>query len=110
MTDASQRLVQGVVRLDDQEALRQLVARPLDFGCRPTVVHDPEGGFSVPVIATREAFAALRADGFAVTPIEPATTDFRAEVGEGDRFAGGRIAPKGFGRKVADEVAGDGVA
>jgi hypothetical protein len=105
MTDASDlpAKVEMVVRVGDEEALRRLFAQPLDFGCRPTVIREPDGGFSVPVIATPESVESLRTEGFDLSAIEP-RADRRAEVGEGDRFEGGRIAPRGFGRKGADDT------
>ena len=91
------RRLDGVVHLRDEEALRGLLARGLDFGCKPTIIREADGSFSVPVIATEEGLEALRAEGFQLTVNERPE---KPEVGLGDRFEGGRIAPRGFGRKV----------
>ena len=107
MTDASEMgaKLEGVIRVRDEEQLRLLFARPLDFGCRPTVIREPDGTLSVPVIASAEALESLRTDGFEWSAIEP-PPERRAEVGEGDRFEGGRSVPRGFGRKGAAETGG----
>jgi hypothetical protein len=93
------RRLDGVVRVHDEEALRGLLAKGLDFGCKPTIIREADGSFSVPVIATEEGLEALRAEGFQLTVNEQPE---KPEIGPGDRFEGGRIAPRGFGRKVAD--------
>ena len=95
---APPRNLDALVRVRDEEALRALLARGLDFGCKPTIVREPDGGFSVPVIGTRETLEALRAEGFELTVHEPARP--QEDVGTGDRFAGGERVPRGFGRKV----------
>lgn len=107
MADASQiqPKLEGVVRVRDDEELRRLFARPLDFGCRPTVIREPDGTFSVPVIASPEALESIRTEGFELSAVEP-PADRRAEVGQGDRFEGGRSFPRGFGRKGAAEAGG----
>jgi hypothetical protein len=103
MPDASrlEPRLEAIVRVPDEEALRALLARPLDFGCRPTVVREPAGGFSVPVIGTAAQLEGLRRDGFEMSVREvPRRPERPGEVGEGDRFQGGRIAPRGYGRKT----------
>jgi len=87
----------GVVRVRDEEALRSLLAKGLDFGCKPTIIREADGSFSVPVIGTEEDLEALRAEG-----LELAVNERREkpEVGAGDRFEGGRVPPRGFGRKA----------
>jgi hypothetical protein len=94
----------GVVRVPDEEALRALLARGLDLGCKPTVAREPDGGFSVPVIGTGEVFDALRAEGLHVTVREQAQP--HRDVGAGDRFADGTAVPRGFGTKVGRRPAG----
>jgi hypothetical protein len=96
--ELSLQVLEGIVSVPSEERLQELLRRPLNFGCRPTPIREPEGGFSVPVIGSEEDFEALRADGFELTIREP--PERRAEVGKGDRFQGGRLTPRGFGRKV----------
>jgi hypothetical protein len=91
---------EGLVRLGDQESLPRLFAYPLDFGCRPTVIHEPDGGYSVPVIGSAQALETLKEAGFDLHVLEP-PADRGKDVGVGDRFEGGTIVPRGFGRKDA---------
>jgi hypothetical protein len=103
MSEASEipERLEGSVRVSDDEALRRLFAYPLDFGCRPTAIREPDGGYSVTVIGPPQALENLRADGFEIKVVE-APAERGRDVGRGDRFEGGKIAPRGFGRKVPD--------
>lgn len=86
----------AIVTVPSEEALRALLRRPLDFGCRPAISRLDGGRFRVEVIGTAAQLAELEADGHEVA-LQPAPAE-RAEVGVGDRFAGG-VVPRGFGRK-----------
>lgn len=97
--------IEGSVRVTDDDALRRLFAHPLDFGCRPTVIREPDGGYSVPVIGSPDAFEALRKEGFDLRIVE-APAERPWDVGTGDRFEGGKVVPRGFGRKIADSGEG----
>jgi hypothetical protein len=110
MPDASglQPRLEAIVRVPDEASLRALFARPLDFGCRPTVIRDPAGGFTVPVIGTAVELERLREDGVEMTVRE--LPERSIDVGEGDRFQGGRVAPRGFGRKVGRQGSGPGAS
>lgn len=98
--------LEGLVRLPDEQAVRELLSRPLDFGCRPTVIRQADGGFSVPVIGSSQMLDGLRADGFDLRVIDP-PAERRKDVGDGDRFEGGKIVPRGFGRKVVEPAEGE---
>lgn len=98
--------LEGLVRLSDEKAVRELLSRPLDFGCRPTVIRESDGGFSVPVIGSAQALERLRADGFDLRVVDP-PADRRKHVGDGDRFEGGNVVPRGFGRKVVEPGKGE---
>jgi len=93
--DPSYRLGASVT-VRSEEALRALLERPLDFGCRPSIVRIDQGGFRVEVIATGAQLGEHMDAGYDV--IAQSAPAERAEVGVGDRFAGG-IVPRGFGRK-----------
>jgi hypothetical protein len=93
--------LEGSVGVADEEALRRLFEQPLDFGCRPSAIPDPAGGYSVTVIGSPEALEGLRQQGFKVSIVEP-PEERGWEVGEGDRFEGGRVAPRGFGRQIVE--------
>jgi hypothetical protein len=96
--------LEAIIRVPNEESLRALFARPLDFGCRPTVIREPAGGFTVPVIGTAAELERLRRDGIEMTVRE--LRERPTDVGEGDRFQGGRVAPRGFGRKVGRQGSG----
>jgi hypothetical protein len=94
------RRLSGLVRVPNEEALRDLLARGgrLDFGCKPTVIPEASGGFAVPVIGDPEVLEGLRAAGLDLTIDE--LPEPQSDVGEGDRFEGGRAIPHGFGEKT----------
>jgi hypothetical protein len=102
------RRLSGLVRVPDERALRELLGRAgrLDFGCKPTVIAEPGGGFSVPVIGEPEVLEGLRAEGLELSVDE--LPERQGDVGEGDRFEGGRGTPRGFGDKVRDIDEGSG--
>jgi hypothetical protein len=91
--------VEGSVHVGDDEALRRLFTHPLDFGCRPTAIPEPDGGYSVPVIGSSQALERLRDEGFEVRMLEPPARRSR-DVGKDDRFEGGKVVPRGFGNKI----------
>jgi hypothetical protein len=104
MAEASElpRRLSGLVRVPDERALRELLARGgrLDFGCKPTVIPEAAGGFSVPVIGEPDVLEGLRQEGLEVSIDE--LPEPQSDVGQGDRFEGGRATPRGFGEKVRD--------
>jgi hypothetical protein len=85
------------ITVDGEEALRKLLRQPLDFGCKPVVTRLPGDRYRVTVIGTEGTLREL-ADGEREIDFQP-IPDVRAEVGEGDRYEGGRVVPRGFGRK-----------
>lgn len=92
--------LEGSVRVADEEALGRLFKQPLDFGCRPSATPEPGGGFVVPVIGSPQALEELKQqEGFEVRVLERKPTR-SSEVGEGDRFEGGKVLPRGFGRQI----------
>lgn len=94
--------LEGSVRVADEEALRRLFQQPLDFGCRPSATREPDGGFTVPVIGSAQALEALKQqEGLEVRVLER-PKERSAEVGEGDRFEGGTVLPRGFGRQTLE--------
>jgi hypothetical protein len=103
MSEASEipERLEGSVRVRDDEALQRLFAHRLDFGCRPTAIREPDGGYSVMVIGSPQALERLRDEGFDLSVVE-APAERGRDVGKGDRFEGGKVAPRGFGRKVPE--------
>jgi hypothetical protein len=94
----------------DREAARRLTQRTdLDFGDRPHIRPQSENRAILEAFATRAQISELRAEGYAVAvgANESAAGRARqAEVGQGDRFEGGRVPPKGLGRKVGGREGG----
>jgi hypothetical protein len=88
-----------------QETLVKLLQEfALDAGCRPHHEVNPDGSATLQVYATVERIGELRAAGFKIEQGENVSAVGRArqaEVGRGDRFKGGRLAPRGLGGKPA---------
>jgi hypothetical protein len=86
-----------------RETLARLMqAFELDVGCRPHPETNPDGSGTLLVYATEERIRELRAAGYSVEPGENVSAVGRqrqAEVAQGDRFSGGRVAPHGLGEK-----------
>jgi len=86
-----------------RETLARVLAETgLDFGCRPHGTLNPDGSSTLQVYATEERIAQLQAAGYQVERGENVSAsgrERRSEVGKGDRFDGGRIAPRGLGEK-----------
>lgn len=86
-----------------RETLARLMQEfELDVGCRPHPEANPDGSGTLLVYATEERIRELRAAGYRVEPGENVSAVGRqrqAEVAQGDRFGGGRVAPRGLGEK-----------
>jgi hypothetical protein len=85
------------VTVRDEAGVRELLRQPLDFGCKPSLTRLPDGSFAVAVIGTDAELRRLAGADRDVS-IHP-VPEIRAEVGGGDRFKGGRVVPRGLGRK-----------
>jgi len=74
-----------------------------DFGDHPVITPNPDGTASLDLFVARGQGAELEAAGIAVTfglNQSARSREQIAELGEGDRFEGGRVVPRGIGRKV----------
>ena len=74
----------------------------LDVGCRPHPELNTDGTASLLVYATEERIRELQSAGYKVERGENVSAvgrERRREIGEGDRFKGGQIPPRGFGGK-----------
>jgi hypothetical protein len=74
----------------------------LDFGCRPHAKLNLDGSATLDIYATEARIAELQAAGYQVERGENVSAigrERQAEIGKGDRFEGGRIAPRGLGEK-----------
>jgi len=90
--------VRVVLRTTGEDELRSLIAAgEIDLDCggpRP----DGRGGFLVTGFVRREYLSEGRSLGHAEV-VEMGEIPEPADVGKGDRFAGGAVAPRGTGRK-----------
>jgi hypothetical protein len=99
------------ITVDRESALRLTQRTDLDFGDRPHIRPQAENRAILEAFATRAQVAELRGQGFAVEVGGNESAAGRArqsEVGQGDRFEGGRVPPRGLGRKVAGRQDGRG--
>jgi hypothetical protein len=87
-----------------RETLAKLMqAFELDVGCRhPHVDANPDRTATLLVYVTDERLRELRSAGYSVELVENVSELGRQrqkEVGQGDRFEGGRVVPHGLGAK-----------
>lgn len=99
------------VKVTRDQAEKLLRRDELDFGDHPRIGENPDGTSTVDVFVTRAEIEALRAEGYEVevgTNMSARGRERLAEVGQGDRFDGGRIPPRGIGRKIGGRGEGGG--
>jgi hypothetical protein len=89
------------------DRLRDLIrTHPFDFGCRALAVPTAGGGYQTPALLTRAELGLLQQEGFDVRILFDGVPNDRsgaATIGVGDRFDGGRQAPRGLGSRSADD-------
>lgn len=87
----------------DQENFAELMRQfPLDLGCRPHIEMNPDGTGTLQAYASEERIRELEVAGYTVERGENVSAlgrERQKEVGVGDRFQGGRVIPRGLGRK-----------
>jgi hypothetical protein len=91
------------VHVTPERAGELLQRGDIDFGDRPHIRPNPDGTGILELFATRGQVADLEAQGHQLEVGENVSAHARervAEVGQGDRFEGGRTPPRGLGRKV----------
>jgi hypothetical protein len=96
-------VLQVRVQADEFESLRPLLLEGLDAGCKPHVDQRAGRGVSMQAYVAEDEVDRLRERGYEVEVLADATVaglERLAEVGQGDRFEGGRVAPRGLGRKT----------
>jgi hypothetical protein len=93
------------LRVPDREALGQLLNNgALDFG---SIQSQPNGEIIVDLFLTRSQIGQLEKVGHKLEVFENMSEigkERQKEVGAGDRFEGGKIAPKGLGKKTERQV------
>jgi hypothetical protein len=91
------------VRVRATEAqVHELVGRGLDYGDRPHFSDVQEGKGQLDLFLTRDQIEGLHGEGYEVEIASNQSARQRERLGEveqGDRYEGGRIPPKGLGRK-----------
>jgi hypothetical protein len=94
----------------NRETLAQLMREfALDVGCRPHGKVNPDGTATLQAFVTQERIRELQAAGYKVEPGENVSALARerhADIGKGDRFEGGRVAPRGLGQKAGRDRKG----
>jgi hypothetical protein len=94
----------------NKEQINQLLREgDIDIGDHPNVADNRDGTGSLDAFLTSRQIETLRADGYEINIGDNLSEQARvrlAEVGEGDRYDGGRIAPEGLGRKVGGNADG----
>jgi hypothetical protein len=89
-----------VRRAEFEELMRKY---RLDLGCRPHVELNADGTGTVQAFASAESIRDLETTGYKVEQgenISAVGRERQKEVGSGDRFQGGRVVPRGLGRKT----------
>jgi hypothetical protein len=92
--------VRITVRREEFEELMQNF--PLDLGCRPHVELNVDGTGTVQAFASAERIRDLETAGYKVEQGENVSAvgrERQKEIGTGDRYQGGRVIPRGLGRK-----------
>ena len=91
-------MVDAVVSVTTSETLREVLRGPVDVACTggPRSV---AGGYEVNVLTSRSFVSELRRIGIEVTEVSSSRGATTADVGIGDRYQAGRLAPAGFGRE-----------
>src|SRR5919201_5577206 len=86
-------------KVTEEQALELIGRGGFDYGDRPHFSRGPEGIGSLDLFVSREQIEALRGEGIDVEIASNQSARARervAEIDEGDRFEGGKIAPTGI--------------
>jgi hypothetical protein len=91
-----------------REQVDELIRRDeFDYGDRPHFsAREGDATGELDLFVSRAQIERLRADGFEVQVVSNQSAQARErlkDVGEGDRFEGGKIPPTGLGRKFRDD-------
>ena len=93
------------IQVNDVESLSKLIHDfALDYGCRPRPVPQDDGTFVVHAfVVPQEALDELRQSGYRVevlAEVDEFSPPGEDLVGSGDRFEGGKTAPRGLGEII----------
>jgi hypothetical protein len=100
-------------RANDQFLVRVRVARgqadellrrgEFDFGDHPNITPNPDGTAQLTLFVSQAQVETLRGEGYEIevgANLSARARERLAEVGQGDRFEGGKVPPRGLGRKL----------
>jgi hypothetical protein len=102
VTERDKRVLQVRIRTVDLESLRALLLEGINAGCRPHLTEEV-AGVTMQAYVSEEELDRLKERGYDIEVLADASAtglERQAEVGRGDRFEGGTIAPRGLGRKI----------
>jgi hypothetical protein len=92
------------VKVVQRDQADELLRRgEFDFGDHPNVTPNPDGSGGLALFVSRAQIEALQGEGFDVEVLSNQSARARervAEVGQGDRFEGGKVPPRGIGQKI----------
>ena len=93
-----------------EDLKRLLQTFNLDVGCRhPHLEPNPDRTATLTVYASEDRIREIKAAGYKIERGENVSAlglERQKEVGEGDRFKGGRVAPRGLGEKPGSNLKG----
>jgi hypothetical protein len=95
-------------KVSQEQALELAGRDDLDYGDRLHWSPDPDGTGRVDLFVTRAQIDELKAESIEVeieSNESARAREAQADIGEGDRFEGGKIPPRGIGRKVGGRPA-----
>jgi hypothetical protein len=98
--DADKFAVQVKIQRGQAE---ELLRREFDFGDHPSVTQNPDGSSGLVLFLSRVQIQTLEGEGYEVDVGQNMSARGRerlAEIGHGDRFEGGKVPPRGVGRKI----------
>jgi hypothetical protein len=90
------------VKVTREQARALLRREEFDFGDHPRITENPDGTGNLDLFISRAQIEALRAEGYEVDVGHNLSARARSrlnEIGRGDRFEGGKVPPRGLGRK-----------
>lgn len=91
------------------QAQEFLLNNQLDYGCRPSVRRDGDR-LVIPALCAKAQITSLKRSGFQIEvgeSLRTMKTEMLTQVGKGDRFKKGKLAPVGFGLKLEDSGQAD---
>jgi hypothetical protein len=89
-------------KVTEDQAVELIGRGGFDYGDRPHFSKNPDGSGNLDLFVSKAQIERLRDDGIQVEVVNNQSARARelmVDVGEGDRFEGGKVAPIGIGRK-----------